>query len=166
VRIIQCAIQARSLQKPLFIVGYEVLTAVVMKSTIFWDITPCDPLKVNRHFWTPLFRASWTPVLVSYWFAPWSCERPAVSLCTTATGNWGPLFHFPNASYIIRNFRPADYSACHLLSRWYLSRLFRSSRWRRNVPAKRPFTFNGLHGVISQKRTLPLLTDYSFAHWS
>jgi hypothetical protein len=31
-------------------VGFEVLTAVVMKSTIFWDITPCCPLKVNRRF--------------------------------------------------------------------------------------------------------------------
>jgi hypothetical protein len=27
--------------------GFEVLTAVDMKSTIFWDITPCCPLKVN-----------------------------------------------------------------------------------------------------------------------
>jgi hypothetical protein len=27
---------------------FEVLTAVIMKSTIFWDITPCSPLKVNR----------------------------------------------------------------------------------------------------------------------
>jgi hypothetical protein len=31
-------------------VGFEVLTAVVMKSTIFWDITPCSPLSVNRCF--------------------------------------------------------------------------------------------------------------------
>jgi hypothetical protein len=31
-------------------VGFEVLTAVVMKSTIFWDITSCSPLKVNRRF--------------------------------------------------------------------------------------------------------------------
>jgi hypothetical protein len=29
---------------------FEVLAAVVMKSTIFWDITPCSPLKVNRRF--------------------------------------------------------------------------------------------------------------------
>jgi hypothetical protein len=28
----------------------EVLTAVVMKSTILWDITPGSPLKVNRRF--------------------------------------------------------------------------------------------------------------------
>jgi hypothetical protein len=29
------------------VVGFEVLTAVVMKGTIFWDITPCSPLSVN-----------------------------------------------------------------------------------------------------------------------
>jgi hypothetical protein len=28
-------------------VGFEVLTAVVMKRSIFWDITPCCPLKIN-----------------------------------------------------------------------------------------------------------------------
>jgi hypothetical protein len=27
---------------------FGVLTAVVMKSIIFWDITPCSPMKVNR----------------------------------------------------------------------------------------------------------------------
>jgi hypothetical protein len=30
------------------LVGSDVLTAVVMKSYVFWDITPCSPLKVNR----------------------------------------------------------------------------------------------------------------------
>jgi hypothetical protein len=29
---------------------FEVLTAVVMKSCIYWDITPCSPLKVNRRY--------------------------------------------------------------------------------------------------------------------
>jgi hypothetical protein len=28
-------------------VGFEVLTAVVMKSTVFWDMTPCSPLKLS-----------------------------------------------------------------------------------------------------------------------
>jgi hypothetical protein len=28
-------------------VRFEVLTAVVMKSSVFWDITPCSLLKVN-----------------------------------------------------------------------------------------------------------------------
>jgi hypothetical protein len=31
-------------------VGFEVLTAVVVKSCIFWDVTPCSPLKLNRRF--------------------------------------------------------------------------------------------------------------------
>jgi hypothetical protein len=31
------------------IVGSEVLTAVVIKSYIFQNITPCSPLKGNRH---------------------------------------------------------------------------------------------------------------------
>jgi hypothetical protein len=44
-------------------------------------------------------------------------------------GNWGPLFHFPPASYTIRNFRPTDNSACHLLLRWYLTLLFLPGRW-------------------------------------
>jgi hypothetical protein len=29
-------------------VGFEVLTAVVMNSSVFWDVPPCSPLKVNR----------------------------------------------------------------------------------------------------------------------
>jgi hypothetical protein len=32
------------------VVGFEVHTAVVMKSTIFWDITLCTSLKVNWYF--------------------------------------------------------------------------------------------------------------------
>jgi hypothetical protein len=31
-------------------VGLEVLTPVVIKSSIFWDIMPSSPLKVNRRF--------------------------------------------------------------------------------------------------------------------
>jgi hypothetical protein len=33
-----------------YCVGFEVLTAVAMQSTIYWDITPCSPLSVNRRF--------------------------------------------------------------------------------------------------------------------
>jgi hypothetical protein len=33
-----------------YYLGFEVLTAVVMKSTIFWDITACSPLKANRRY--------------------------------------------------------------------------------------------------------------------
>jgi hypothetical protein len=32
----------------LLLAGFEVLAAVVMKISVFWDMTPCCPLKVNR----------------------------------------------------------------------------------------------------------------------
>jgi hypothetical protein len=35
---------------PGHLVGFEVFTAVVTKSTIFWDITTCSPLSVSRRF--------------------------------------------------------------------------------------------------------------------
>jgi hypothetical protein len=31
-------------------VGFEVLTAVIKKSTVFWDITPCSQWKVKGRF--------------------------------------------------------------------------------------------------------------------
>jgi hypothetical protein len=34
---------------PHIYLGFEVLTGVVMKNSIFWDIMLCSPLKVNRH---------------------------------------------------------------------------------------------------------------------
>jgi hypothetical protein len=40
---------AASLRKYFLIVGFVVLTDVVMKSSVSWVITPCSQLKVNRH---------------------------------------------------------------------------------------------------------------------
>jgi hypothetical protein len=34
-------------RKEQYPVGFEVLTAMVMKSTILWDITPCSPLSTD-----------------------------------------------------------------------------------------------------------------------
>jgi hypothetical protein len=34
----------------LFFVGFQILTAVLIRSAIFWDTTPCSPLKVNLRF--------------------------------------------------------------------------------------------------------------------
>jgi hypothetical protein len=33
-----------------FLAGFEVPTELVMKNTIFWDMTSCNPLKANRRF--------------------------------------------------------------------------------------------------------------------
>jgi hypothetical protein len=37
-------------QTILIFVGFEVFTAVVMKSIIFWDMTPCSPVSFHRRF--------------------------------------------------------------------------------------------------------------------
>jgi uncharacterized membrane protein len=31
-------------------IGFEVITAVTIKGSVFWDITPCSPLKVRVYF--------------------------------------------------------------------------------------------------------------------
>jgi hypothetical protein len=33
-----------------YYVGFEILTAVVIKCNMFWDITPCSAMSVNRRF--------------------------------------------------------------------------------------------------------------------
>jgi hypothetical protein len=43
-------IEQYAIQLTLNAVGFEVFTAVVMKSIIFWDMTPCSPLSCNRRF--------------------------------------------------------------------------------------------------------------------
>jgi hypothetical protein len=40
----------RALVNTVMNVGFKVLTAVLMKNIIFWDIPPCRPLRVNRRF--------------------------------------------------------------------------------------------------------------------
>jgi hypothetical protein len=47
--------------------------------------------------------------------------------CGRANGNRVPLYHFPSVSYIDPNYRLADYSACRLLSRWFLAQLIFST---------------------------------------
>jgi hypothetical protein len=43
-------------------VGFEVLAAVVMKSKIFWDITPCSPLSCRRNISTLKMEAIFSSV--------------------------------------------------------------------------------------------------------
>jgi hypothetical protein len=64
-------------------VGFGVLTAVVMKSSIFWDTTPRSPFKANRSF-GGIFRLHFQGrrisllclILASHWFLPWIILRP------------------------------------------------------------------------------------------
>jgi hypothetical protein len=88
------------------------------------------------------------------------CESQVVSFC----GNWGPLFHFPPASYKTQNFQLAGYSVRHLFSRSFLAQLIRPWSWRWYVPPKRWLTFNRLHGVISQNKALLVLWEPQILH--
>jgi hypothetical protein len=49
-----------------FLLGFNFLTAVVMKSSIFWDITRCNLLKINTRFggniFAFIFRACYLPL--------------------------------------------------------------------------------------------------------
>jgi hypothetical protein len=90
--------------------GFKVLTAVAIKSTIYWDITPCSPLKVNRRFGESF--------------------RPHLQVRRTNQAR----------------------NQCE--SKW---------RWRRCVPPKCRWTFNGQHDVISQKIVLFILDGIRFA---
>jgi hypothetical protein len=96
-------------------VRFEVLTAVVMKSIIFCDITPCSPLKVNRRF-----------------------------------GGTYRLHLQGRKISRARNQREIRWQAEALLARL----IFRPWRWRGRIPLERRLTFDGLHGVISQKMAL------------
>jgi hypothetical protein len=68
-------------------VGFEVLTAVVMKSSVFWDITPCSPSKANQcseEHVASIFRVEEYVEqetgrachLMSHWFLVWLILRP------------------------------------------------------------------------------------------
>jgi hypothetical protein len=54
---------------------HEVLTAVVMKSTIFWDITVCSPLSVNRRFGVIYRLHLHGGFLLSLFLRPWRWRR-------------------------------------------------------------------------------------------
>jgi hypothetical protein len=88
-----------------------------MKSSVFWDIMPCNPLEVNGHFGGTchLHLQSWRVRQAGFCLLPASC--------------------------------------------WFLAWItLQPWRRKRHVRPKRRSTFNVLHGVISQKTELFILT--------
>jgi hypothetical protein len=75
-------------------IGSEVLTAVVMKSYVFWDITPCIMLKGNRQFkgtcrlhfqgWRISQARNQQLLPASWWFLAWLIILP-----------WSRKWHVP-----------------------------------------------------------------------
>jgi hypothetical protein len=87
------------------------------------------------------------------WFSP----RVLTTSYGQANENRAPFssyFLFPIYTHTLV-FQLAVYSAWHLLTCWFLLKLFlRHWRWRRYVPPKRRLQLNKLHGVTSQKMIL------------
>jgi hypothetical protein len=103
--------------------GYEVLTAVVLKSSIFWDFMSCSPLKVNRHFGR-------------------TCRLPLQD----------------------RRINHAELCLPAAFALVYSFLILPSCRWRRCVPPKRRFTFNGVQWAISRKTELSTVNLCMHAH--
>jgi hypothetical protein len=116
-----------------------------MKSTLFWDITSCSPLKVNRRLLRlPIFHAA---ILLGLFFDPEDesdmflrnvgllCLPPAFTLLPCSA------YSSPLKMKATCSSETSVCSACHLLSLFYLVRLIilRPWRWRRHVPPKRRF---------------------------
>jgi hypothetical protein len=90
-----------------------------MKSSVFWDITPCSQLKVSRNMSPPSLglekgRSAW---------ADWA----------------SPCSFIHSLGLKRRNQHEAGIFSWVTLESW---------RWRRRVPPKRRLTFSGLYGVI------------------
>jgi hypothetical protein len=96
-------------------VGFEVFAAVVMKSTILWEMAPCSPLSFSRRFGGTSPPSSGSKNKPSKKRAWKMVARGAFFSCSA----------YPSTVLV------EDY-----------------------FPPKRLLTFNGLHGVVSQKMAL------------
>jgi hypothetical protein len=97
--------------------GFQGFLPKYWEFSIFWDITPCGPLKVNRRFG---------------------------GICR---------LHLQG-----RRISQAKTSVKQVARR---ALILVPWRWKRNVPLKCRLTFNGLHGVITQKIEIFITTDVS-----
>jgi hypothetical protein len=142
---------------------------IKLKSTIFWDITPCSLLKVNRRF-GGTYRLHLQGRKISR--ARNQSESRWQATTLTLNGLHGVISQkmVLFITTAVRTSNPTN----PLLP----PAILRHWRWKRYVPPKRRLTFNGLHRVISQKMVLfittavrtsnaknPLLPPAILRHW-
>jgi hypothetical protein len=137
-----------------FTTFYGTQIFITVGSTIFWDITFCSPLKVNRRFGgTYLLHLQGLICGARHQReSRWHAGFHPGSLLRLFDHEFGGNKFFGNVGWL-----PSK-PAYHKLSRWCLAPLIRPWRLKRYVSPKRLLTFNELHGVISQKTELFITT--------
>jgi hypothetical protein len=133
-------------------VGFKVITGVIMKSYIFWDITPCCPLKVNRcfgvtsHFHLQGRRISPTELSLPPAFTLVSCLAYSSTLKTETISSSETWFWFQRTTtcfdvdFLLGLFFDLDDGG---------QRLLRNVYWH-----------SRLHNVVSQNTKLLFTNDY------
>jgi hypothetical protein len=114
-------------------VGTEILRAVIMNSTMLWDITPCSLLKVNRRFGCHLF-SRW--FLVQLIFQPWIWWRHVLPKCRLIfNGQQGAISQKTRLFIFLNNSFSASFAICFMSVSCftYFSTLENGDRLLRNV---------------------------------
>jgi hypothetical protein len=109
---------------------FEILTAVVTKNSLFWDITPCSPLKLKQYFGEIYHIHLQGRRIISE-------KNKREIMWNVMCKGWAyqPLHRDLQWSIVLRN---------HVESR-----ALRTYSWRRCAILKLWLTFNGQHAVIS-----------------
>jgi hypothetical protein len=144
-------------------VGFEVFTAVIMKirrRVVCWVATDVSEEHIASIFRVEeIISASLPPAYVLVLAEIISSTLKIEAICSSLV--LFPFVLISDASLTIRTSRDFSVShkvIVHIATRFHagflLGLFFLPWTWRRYIPPKRPLTFNGLHGVISQNIVL------------
>jgi hypothetical protein len=123
-----------------FVPGAVTESCMCLKSSIYWDVTPCYPVLVSYSIARLYVTAN------GYWWFILYYGR--------ANGNWLAVFHFPPVSYVFRNFCKPIVLLVTCFHAGFLLGLFFDTEDGGDMFLRTSVDFNGLHGVtsISQKK--------------
>jgi hypothetical protein len=142
--------------KVMFCVGFAGPTAVVMKSSIFWDIILCSPLKVEQHF-----GETCRPHL----------QGQTVSQAKTSMKQVVPCWqwqHVPHKVGWLSKWYPVSHNMFYILSQWSLPTEFFTPSFR---VSKISDIWSGEYNIgndptaISTMKSLTFLTGQLSDHW-
>jgi hypothetical protein len=146
-------------QVKLDFVGFEVFTAVVVKSFIFWDMTPCSPLIFNRRFGRT-YHLHLQGRRISQAALPATCFTLVSSLNCSLILKMEAIY----SSETSLDFQWTSSVSYLLHAGFLLDLLIDPEDGGDMFHLKYRLTFNGLHGVISQKTELCMTIAVRTSH--